>query len=44
MIEIKPKRGVKDKGAVILTLCLTLLAQFYTVKINGEKFAGIVKK
>ena len=44
MIELKKKKGVKDKDAIILTLCLTLLAQFYTVKVNGEKFADIIKK
>jgi hypothetical protein len=44
MIELKKKKGVKDKDAIILTLALTLLAQFYTVYVNGEKWSDLIKK
>jgi len=43
MIELKKKKGIKDKDAIILTLCLTILAQFYTVKVNGEKWGLPIK-
>lgn len=38
MIEIIPRKNKKDKDQLFLTLALALLAQFYTVKINGVKW------
>ena len=42
-IEIKNKKG-KDVGRKILTLALTLLSEFYDVRVNGERWSKIIKK
>lgn len=43
MIEIKEKKGKKDKEAKILTIALILLSQYYDVEVNGEKWENIIK-
>jgi len=43
-IEIRPKRGVKDKQGKILVFCITILSEFYTVYVNGEKWSDLIKR
>jgi len=42
-IYIDIKGGKEDKKGFILTMCLTVLNEYYDVKVNGEKLSKLLK-